>query len=44
MGTLETLLDVDTVPDAERVAALVPDSRFAQALRVLRTETVGSPS
>ncbi|GAA3333447.1 DUF2064 domain-containing protein [Curtobacterium albidum] len=33
VGLLETLLDVDTVPDADRVAALVPDSRFAAALR-----------
>jgi len=33
VGLLETLLDVDTVPDADRVAALVPESRFAVALR-----------
>lgn len=39
VGTLDVLLDVDTVPDAERVAALVPDSRFAEALHA---ETVGS--
>ena len=39
VGTLGVLLDVDTVPDAERVAALVPDSRFAGALRA---ETEGS--
>ncbi|WIB78212.1 DUF2064 domain-containing protein [Curtobacterium sp. MCPF17_002] len=39
VGTLGVLLDVDTVPDAERVAALVPDSRFAAALHA---ETVGS--
>jgi glycosyltransferase A (GT-A) superfamily protein (DUF2064 family) len=39
VGTLGVLLDVDTVPDAERVAALAPDSRFAEALQA---ETVGS--
>lgn len=39
VGTLGVLLDVDTVPDAERVAALVPDSGFATALHA---ETVGS--
>ncbi|WP_420369889.1 TIGR04282 family arsenosugar biosynthesis glycosyltransferase [Curtobacterium sp. L1-20] len=39
VGTLDVLLDVDTVPDAERVADLVPDSRFAAALHA---ETVGS--
>ncbi|MBA8989875.1 hypothetical protein FHW23_001107 [Curtobacterium pusillum] len=39
VGTLGVLLDVDTVSDAERVAALAPDSEFAEALR---TETVGS--
>ncbi|MFJ3385994.1 MULTISPECIES: DUF2064 domain-containing protein [unclassified Curtobacterium] len=32
VGTLVTLLDVDTVPDARRVAELVPDSSFAAAL------------
>ncbi|TCK63847.1 DUF2064 domain-containing protein [Curtobacterium sp. PhB136] len=32
VGTLATLLDVDTVPDARRVAELVPDSTFAAAL------------
>lgn len=37
VGVLDTLLDVDTVPDAHRVAALVPDSGFAA---VLATETV----
>lgn len=44
VGLLEPLLDVDTVADADRVAALAPDSRFAQALRALRTEVVGSRS
>jgi len=39
VGVLATLLDVDTVPDAERVATLVPDSMFTEALRA---ETVGS--
>ncbi|WP_144710342.1 DUF2064 domain-containing protein [Curtobacterium pusillum] len=39
VGTLGVLLDVDTVPDAERVAALAPDSGFAEALQA---ETVGS--
>ncbi|WIE65518.1 DUF2064 domain-containing protein [Curtobacterium sp. MCLR17_036] len=38
-GDLGELLDVDTIPDAERVAALVPGSGFAEALRA---ETVGS--
>ncbi len=44
VGILDELLDVDTVPDADRVAALVPDSRFAAALRSLRPATVGSHS
>lgn len=38
-GTLGVLLDVDTVPDAERVADLVPDSAFAAALQA---ETTGA--
>jgi len=32
VGVLDSLLDVDTVADADRVADLVPDSRFARAL------------
>jgi glycosyltransferase A (GT-A) superfamily protein (DUF2064 family) len=32
VGTLTTLLDVDTVPDAQRVAGLAPASAFATAL------------
>jgi len=36
VGILAPLLDVDTVSDAERVAALVPDSRFARALHAER--------
>ena len=40
VGILGELLDVDTVPDAERVAEIAPDSGFTQALRA---ETVGSP-
>lgn len=43
VGTLETLLDVDTVPDAERVAELVPDSRFARALQA-EESSAGSSS
>lgn len=39
VGRLVTLLDVDTIADAERVAALVPGARFTEALRA---ETVGS--
>ncbi|ROP74635.1 DUF2064 domain-containing protein [Curtobacterium sp. PhB115] len=39
VGILGELLDVDTVPDAERVAEIAPDSGFTQALRA---ETVGS--
>lgn len=39
VGTLDELLDVDTIADAERVAAVAPDSRFAAALH---SETVGS--
>ncbi|ROQ17530.1 hypothetical protein EDF42_1596 [Curtobacterium sp. PhB172] len=39
VGILGELLDVDTMPDAERVAELAPDSGFTQALRA---ETVGS--
>ncbi len=31
VGTLPALLDVDTVADAEQVAALAPTSRFATA-------------
>jgi len=38
-GTLGVLLDVDTVPDAERVADLVPASAFAAALQA---ETTGA--
>ena len=33
VGTLPGLLDVDTVADAEQVAATAPDSRFAAAFR-----------
>jgi hypothetical protein len=32
VGVLDELLDVDTIDDAEQVAALVPGSRFAAAL------------
>ncbi|MBF4605299.1 MULTISPECIES: TIGR04282 family arsenosugar biosynthesis glycosyltransferase [Curtobacterium] len=39
VGLLGELLDVDTMPDAERVAELAPDSGFTQALRA---ETAGS--
>lgn len=39
VGILGGLLDVDTVPDAERVAEIAPESGFTQALRA---ETVGS--
>ncbi|PZF38673.1 MULTISPECIES: DUF2064 domain-containing protein [unclassified Curtobacterium] len=39
VGVLGELLDVDTMPDAERVADLAPDSDFTRALRA---ETVGS--
>ncbi|MGN8051244.1 TIGR04282 family arsenosugar biosynthesis glycosyltransferase [Curtobacterium sp. 22159] len=39
VGILGDLLDVDTVPDAERVAAVAPGSRFAAALRA---ETEGA--
>ena len=39
VGVLGDLLDVDTIPDAERVADLAPDSDFTRALRA---ETVGS--
>lgn len=39
VGVLGELLDVDTMPDAERVAELAPDSGFTQALRA---ETTGS--
>lgn len=39
VGVLGELLDVDTVPDAERVAEIAPESGFTQALRA---ETVGS--
>ncbi|MBF4605962.1 TIGR04282 family arsenosugar biosynthesis glycosyltransferase [Curtobacterium sp. VKM Ac-1393] len=39
VGILGELLDVDTMPDAERVAELAPDSGFTQALRA---ETAGS--
>lgn len=39
VGLLGELLDVDTVPDAERVAEIAPESGFTQALRA---ETVGS--
>ncbi|MBT1678852.1 TIGR04282 family arsenosugar biosynthesis glycosyltransferase [Curtobacterium aurantiacum] len=38
VGVLGELLDVDTIPDAERVADLAPDSDFTRALRA---ETVG---
>ncbi len=36
---VETLRDVDTIADAEAVAALCPDSRFAAALRSMRWAT-----
>lgn len=39
VGILGELLDVDTVPDAERVAEIAPESGFTQALRA---ETAGS--
>lgn len=39
VGVLGELLDVDTMPDAERVADLAPDSDFTRALRA---EIVGS--
>ena len=39
VGVLGELLDVDTIPDAERVADLAPESDFTRALRA---ETVGS--
>jgi hypothetical protein len=36
--TLDELSDVDTIADADRVAALTPDGRFADALRRVRHE------
>lgn len=41
VGSLPGLLDVDTVADAEQVAALAPDSRFAAAFRA-ESEAAGS--
>jgi glycosyltransferase A (GT-A) superfamily protein (DUF2064 family) len=40
-GLLAELLDVDTLPDAERVAALAPATRFAAALAAESTTTSG---
>ncbi|MDN4647265.1 TIGR04282 family arsenosugar biosynthesis glycosyltransferase [Curtobacterium sp. PsM8] len=40
-GLLAELLDVDTLPDAERVAALAPTTRFAAALADETTTTTG---
>jgi glycosyltransferase A (GT-A) superfamily protein (DUF2064 family) len=40
-GLLAELLDVDTLPDAERVAALAPTTRFAAALAAESTTTSG---
>jgi glycosyltransferase A (GT-A) superfamily protein (DUF2064 family) len=37
VGTGPVLRDVDTVPDAEAVAAAAPDSRFAAAWSARRT-------
>jgi glycosyltransferase A (GT-A) superfamily protein (DUF2064 family) len=41
VGMLDTLLDVDTIPDAERVATLAPDSRFTAALSAEHTPASG---
>jgi hypothetical protein len=41
VGMLDTLLDVDTIPDAERVATLAPDSRFTTALSAEHTPASG---
>ncbi|MBT2502818.1 DUF2064 domain-containing protein [Curtobacterium sp. ISL-83] len=41
VGVLSTLLDVDTAPDAHRVAALVPGSGFAAALAAEATTSTG---
>ncbi|MCJ1715746.1 DUF2064 domain-containing protein [Curtobacterium sp. VKM Ac-2922] len=40
VGTLPTLLDVDLIDDAHRVAALVPGSAFAAALAACPTDTL----
>lgn len=40
VGTADTLRDVDTVADADAVAALAPHSRFAQAWRSLALQEV----
>ncbi|PZE86369.1 DUF2064 domain-containing protein [Curtobacterium sp. MCBD17_032] len=40
-GLLTELLDVDTLPDAERVAALAPATRFAAALAAESATTSG---
>lgn len=40
-GLLTELLDVDTLPDAERVAALAPATRFAAALAAESAPTSG---
>ncbi|PCN49670.1 glycosyltransferase [Curtobacterium sp. 'Ferrero'] len=42
VGDLGTLLDVDEIPDAERVAALAPGSSFAAALAAERTPSGGA--
>ncbi len=42
VGTLPALLDVDTVADAEQVAALAPTSRFATAFAAERDTTMTS--
>ncbi len=42
VGDLVPLLDVDEIADADRVAALAPDSAFAAALASERTTTGGA--
>lgn len=43
VGVLPTLRDVDTVDDAEAVAALAPDTRFAVTLTAMRPGGHGRP-
>lgn len=42
VGDLATLLDVDEIADADRVAELAPDSAFAAALAAERTTSGGA--
>jgi glycosyltransferase A (GT-A) superfamily protein (DUF2064 family) len=44
VGVLETLLDVDTITDADEVAALAPGTRFAVALAEVRGGHDQNPS